>query len=68
VGETGGPVIVAPPKVHGFGSVLTKRSIIGQLGGKIEHDWQRDGLKLKLIVPLDRLSFETTATGCGDPR
>jgi two-component sensor histidine kinase len=54
--ETGGPVIVVPPKAQGFGSVLTERSIIGQLGGKIEHDWQRDGLKLKLIVPLDRLS------------
>jgi two-component sensor histidine kinase len=53
--ETGGPVIVAPPHASGFGSELMERSIAGQLGGKIEYDWQRDGLKLTLTVPLDRL-------------
>ena len=55
--ETGGPAIVAPPQAHGFGSVLTERSIAGQLGGKIEYDWRRNGLKLKLrvTVPLARL-------------
>ncbi len=54
--ETGGPAIVVAPNERGFGSVLTERSIIGQLGGKIEYDWQRNGLKLKMTVPLDRLS------------
>jgi two-component sensor histidine kinase len=54
--ETGGPAIVVPPPAQGFGSVLTERSIIGQLGGKIEYDWQRNGLKLRMTVPLDRLS------------
>jgi two-component sensor histidine kinase len=54
--ETGGPAIVIPPKAQGFGSVLTERSIIGQLGGNIEYDWQRNGLKLRITVPLDRLS------------
>jgi two-component sensor histidine kinase len=53
--ETGGPVIVAPPQAGGFGSVLTERSITGQLGGKIEYDWRRNGLKLRVTVPLDRL-------------
>jgi two-component sensor histidine kinase len=53
--EMGGPVIVAPPQTGGFGSVLTERSITGQLGGKIEHDWRRNGLKLSVTVPLDRL-------------
>jgi two-component sensor histidine kinase len=55
-GETGGPAIVVSPSAQGFGSVLTERSIIGQLGGKIEYDWQQSGLKLKITVPLDRLS------------
>jgi two-component sensor histidine kinase len=55
--ETGGPVIVAPPQTGGFGSVLTERSIAGQLGGKIEYDWRRNGLRLSLTVPLDRLEF-----------
>ena len=54
--ETGGPAIVAVPNAHGFGSVLTKHSIISQLGGRIEYDWQRHGLKLRMTVPLDRLS------------
>jgi two-component sensor histidine kinase len=54
--ETGGPPIVVIPDVHGFGSVLTERSI-SQLGGKIEYDWQRTGLKLRMTVPLDRLSI-----------
>jgi two-component sensor histidine kinase len=54
--ESGGPAIVVVPNAHGFGSVLTERSIISQLGGKIEYDWQRNGLKLRMTVPLDRLS------------
>jgi two-component sensor histidine kinase len=54
--EIGGPAIVAVPQGRGFGSVLTERSIADQLGGKIEYDWRRDGLKVKLSVPLDRLA------------
>ena len=50
-------MIVAPPQAGGFGSVLTERSITGQLGGKIEYDWQRNGLKLRVRVPLDRLGI-----------
>lgn len=54
--EIGGPAIVAVPQGRGFGSVLTERSITDQLGGKIEYDWRRNGLKVKLSVPLDRLA------------
>jgi two-component sensor histidine kinase len=54
--ETGGPAIVVSPSTQGFGSVLTERSIISQLGGKIDYDWKRSGLKLRITVPLDRLS------------
>jgi two-component sensor histidine kinase len=54
--ETGGPAIVVPPEARGFGSVLTERSIINQLGGSIDYDWRRNGLKLKLTIPLDRLA------------
>jgi two-component sensor histidine kinase len=53
--ETGGPVIVAPPKADGFGSILTERSVTNQLRGKIEYDWRRNGLKLRVTIPLDRL-------------
>ena len=54
--ETGGPAILVAPNARGFGSVLTERSIISQLGGKIEYDWQRNGLTLRMTVPLNRLS------------
>jgi two-component sensor histidine kinase len=54
--ETGGPAIVVIPSAKGFGSVLTERSITNQLGGKIDYDWQRNGLKLMMTVPLTRLS------------
>jgi two-component sensor histidine kinase len=54
--ETGGPAIVVTPNARGFGSVLTERSIISQLGGKIEYDWRRNGLTLRMTVPLNRLS------------
>ena len=54
--ETGGPAIVIAPDAHGFGSVLTERSIVSQLGGKIEYDWQQTGLELTMTVPLGRLS------------
>lgn len=53
--ETGGPAIVVPPKADGFGSVLTESSVSNQLGGKIEYDWRRNGLKLRVTIPLDRL-------------
>jgi two-component sensor histidine kinase len=54
--ETGGPIIDATPQARGFGSRLTERSVTGELGGKIEHDWRRIGLRLKMSVPLERLA------------
>ena len=54
--ETGGPAIVGPPSGKGFGSVLTERSVADQLGGKVEHDWRPEGLRLRISVPLDRLA------------
>jgi two-component sensor histidine kinase len=55
--EAGGPMIDVMPQARGFGSVLIQRSVTGELGGKIEHDWRRTGLRLKLSVPLDRLAI-----------
>ena len=54
--EIGGPLIDEIPQTRGFGSILTERSVTSGLGGKIDHDWQRDGLRLKLSVPLNRLA------------
>ena len=54
--ETGGPAIDGTPQARGFGSLLTARTVNGELGGKIELDWRRSGLRLKLSVPLHRLA------------
>jgi two-component sensor histidine kinase len=53
--ETGGPEIHVKPQTRGFGSTLIDRSVTGELGGRIEHDWLRNGLRLKLSIPLQRL-------------
>jgi two-component sensor histidine kinase len=53
--ETGGPEINIKPQSRGFGSTLIDRSVASELGGRIEHDWLRKGLKLKLSIPLERL-------------
>ena len=54
--ETGGPAILGAPKSQGFGTFLTERSIISQLRGKIDYDWRQNGLKLRMTVPLNRIS------------
>ncbi|MBK1658304.1 PAS domain-containing protein [Paracraurococcus ruber] len=54
--ERGGPAVEGPPTRRGFGTVLAERGAITQLGGSIAHDWARDGLTLRLQVPLERLA------------
>jgi two-component sensor histidine kinase len=54
--EIGGPEINVKPSARGFGSILTERSVAGELGGRIEHDWRKNGLRLKLSIPLERLA------------
>lgn len=53
--EIGGPAIEQPPTRRGFGSTLSDRIVVSQLGGTISHDWQRDGLRLRLEFGSDKL-------------
>ena len=53
--ENGGPKLAGPPETTGFGSKLTELSIVQQLGGSIERDWNTDGLRVTVCVRLDRL-------------
>lgn len=53
--ESGGPEILAPPKSHGFGSILV-RKIVRQFGGSLEYDWRRCGLKITITSPLSRFA------------
>lgn len=48
--ERNGPVIDQVPDGFGFGSLLAKATMRGQLGGEITRDWKREGLAIRLVV------------------
>lgn len=54
--ERGGPAINGEPNKQGFGSVLSKNTVVGQFGGILRHDWNPAGLMVKITIPVDRLS------------
>jgi two-component sensor histidine kinase len=54
--ENGGPLIEEAPQARGFGSILAERAVTGELAGKIKCDWRRNGLRLTLSAPLERLA------------
>jgi two-component sensor histidine kinase len=54
--ESGGPSIESPPTFEGFGTQLSQRSIAGQLGGALEREWRTEGLRVRMVLPLNRLS------------
>ena len=53
--ECGGPPVKGQPENEGFGSLLARLTVTGRLGGKIVHDWNRNGLAVNVSAPLDRL-------------
>lgn len=54
--ERGGPVVRSPPESEGFGASLIRLTVTGQLGGRISHGWDSEGLTVNLSVPVERLS------------
>lgn len=48
--ETGGPIILAPPKHAGFGGKMVDR-IVHSSGGKIEREWRAEGFIADLYFP-----------------
>jgi two-component sensor histidine kinase len=54
--ERGGPPVSAPPAADGFGSKLVRRSVAGQLGGTIDHQWSEGGLIVTLTMNRERLA------------
>ena len=54
--ERGGPAVRGPPAREGFGSMLARRSINGQLSGEITFDWQTEGLMVLFSVAVERLA------------
>ena len=54
--ERGGPTVTGSPERQGFGTVLAARSITGQLGGDLHHDWRPEGLLMRMSVPVENLT------------
>ena len=54
--ERGGPRVEQPTGPEGFGGVLSRIAVNKQLGGDIERTWKPEGLSIRLVVPLARLS------------
>lgn len=55
--ERGGPKIEKPPEKIGFGTLLAQRTIKAGLGGSITTEWTRDGLKVVVSIPPNKLSL-----------
>lgn len=53
--ERGGPRVEAAPTVDGFGTMLSKSTLRGQLDGTIVREWRSEGLYATLEVSRARL-------------
>ena len=54
--ERGGPRVAPPIGNEGFGDLLVRAAVTGQLGGEINRDWNPAGLLIRLSVPRERLT------------
>ena len=54
--ERGGPPVVAPAALDGFGSKLVQQSMAAQLGGTIAFDWSEEGVVITLQLRKSRLA------------
>jgi two-component sensor histidine kinase len=43
---------------EGFGALLARATVKGQLGGDISYDWKAEGLTIRLSVARDRIAVE----------
>lgn len=53
--ECGGPKVMAPKSMGGFGSKLVQRSVTGHLRGSIDYDWAEGGVVITLKLNPERL-------------
>jgi len=54
--ERGGPTVVQDQsRIEGFGSLLARLTIGGQLGGELSYDWRPEGMTIRMSVIRDRL-------------
>jgi len=56
--ERGGPRVENQIDGDGFGTLLARATVKGQLGGEISRDWKPEGLTIRLSVARDRIIAE----------
>ncbi len=54
--ERGGPPVAPPTGGEGFGGLLSRMTVTGQLGGEISREWRAEGLAIRLTLPRARLT------------
>ena len=54
--ESGGPPVVEPTTLGGFGTRLVQLSVEGQMRGQLERHWRAEGLEVSIKLPVDALS------------
>ena len=57
--ESGGPPVHHQINGEGFGTILARGAVQGQLGGEIERNWNPEGLSIRLAVDLNCLAAST---------
>lgn len=55
--ERGGP-ITEPSDSEGFGSLIARATVKGQLGGEMTREWDPEGLTIRLAVAPERLQAQ----------
>ena len=63
--ERGGPPVPGPPQTAGFGSSLLTLSVEGQLHGRLERIWAREGLRVVADIPATALTSRRAARRFG---
>lgn len=54
--ERDGPAIAAPPATTGFGTLISRRVMVDQFGGRMDLDWRPTGLVAQLSLPAAKLA------------
>jgi hypothetical protein len=47
--------VTGPPSRRGFGTVMSERAAAAQLSAEVRHEWERDGLRVLIAVPMEDL-------------
>ncbi len=54
--ERGGPAVAGEPRQTGFGTRLIELTTVTQLGGTLEREWNPEGLRARVRVPIAALA------------